>query len=170
MALKVELKPNERIVIGTAVVTNGETRIRFFIEGEAPILREKDILTPSTADTPAKTIYLSLQGMYLANNVDQHYSIYFNLVADFLKAAPSALPYVAEINNHILNDELYKALRKAKRLIAYEADLVNHASGGPRLREDGAGDPLPASSGSFDPDASGKPAPKRSGRVGGKAA
>ena len=48
MALKVELKPNERIIIGNAVIRNGEQRTRFFIEGDAPILREKDILTPAT--------------------------------------------------------------------------------------------------------------------------
>ena len=65
MALKVELKPNERIIIGNAVIRNGEQRTRFFIEGEAPILREKDILTPTTADTPAKKIYLAVQLMYL---------------------------------------------------------------------------------------------------------
>ena len=50
MALKVELKPNERIIIGNAVIRNGEQRTRFFIEGDAPILREKDILTPTTAE------------------------------------------------------------------------------------------------------------------------
>ena len=46
MALKVELKPNERIIVGNAVIRNDEQRTRLFIEGEAPILREKDILTP----------------------------------------------------------------------------------------------------------------------------
>ena len=58
MSLKVELKPGERLIIGTALVRNGEQRARLFIEGDAPILREKDILTPATADTPAKKIYL----------------------------------------------------------------------------------------------------------------
>ena len=59
MALKVELKPQERIIIGTAVITNGDSRIRFYIEGEAPILREKDILTPATADTPSTSLFSS---------------------------------------------------------------------------------------------------------------
>jgi hypothetical protein len=54
MSLKVELKPNERLIIGTAVIRNGDQRTRFFIEGDAPILREKDILTVDSADTPAK--------------------------------------------------------------------------------------------------------------------
>ena len=54
MALKVELKPGERIIIGDCVVTNDDQRTRLLIEGSAPILREKDIMTPDRADTPAQ--------------------------------------------------------------------------------------------------------------------
>ena len=42
MALKVELKPGERILIGESVITNGDQRARFLIDGTAPILRERD--------------------------------------------------------------------------------------------------------------------------------
>ena len=52
MALKVELKPGERVIIGDCVVTNSDQRTRLLIEGETPILREKDILTSETANTP----------------------------------------------------------------------------------------------------------------------
>ncbi len=45
MALKVELKPNERILIGESVITNCNQRSWLVIEGTSPILREKDILT-----------------------------------------------------------------------------------------------------------------------------
>jgi flagellar protein FlbT len=127
MALKVELKPNERIIVGSAVIRNGDQRTRFFIEGEAPILREKDILTPKTADTPAKKIYLAVQLMYLQDDLSTHNKIYFPLVRDFLSAAPSAMPIIADINNLILSGDLYKALRSAKKLIAYEQDLMAHA-------------------------------------------
>ena len=43
MALKVELKPGERIIVGTAVLRNGDSRTRFYIDGDAPILRERDL-------------------------------------------------------------------------------------------------------------------------------
>ena len=142
MALKVELKPGERIVIGTAVVRNGENRTRFFIDGQAPILREKDILTANTADTPARRVYLAVQLMYLASDVKPHSEIYFELVNEFLAAAPSAIPYVAEINNRILSGELYKALRSARQLIAYEQELMDHASGGGRLRQNSPDDAI----------------------------
>jgi flagellar protein FlbT len=127
MALKVELKPDERIIIGSAVIRNGDYRTRFFIEGDAPILREKDILTASTAETPAKKIYLAVQLMYLKSDLSSHNEIYFPLVRDFLAAAPSAMPLIADINNRTLSGDLYKALRVAKKLIAYEQDLISNA-------------------------------------------
>ena len=138
MALKVELKPNERIIVGTAVIRNGESRTRFFIEGDAPILREKDILAPATADTPAKKIYLAVQLMYLQGDLSGHNDFYFPLVQDFLSAAPSALSHIAEVNNRILSGDLYKALKAAKRLITYEQELISHATGGERIRKGGA--------------------------------
>jgi flagellar biosynthesis repressor protein FlbT len=144
MALKVELKPNERIIVGHAVIRNGEQRTRFFIEGEAPILREKDILTPITADTPAKKVYLAVQLMYLQNDLSTHNEIYFPLVRDFLGAAPSAMPLIAEINNRILSGDLYKALRSAKKLISYEQDLIDHALRGERVFESRPGNAIAA--------------------------
>ena len=137
MSLKVELKPNERLIIGTAVIRNGDQRARLFIEGEAPILREKDILTVATADTPAKKIYLAVQLMYLKQDLTGHNDIYFPLVQDFLSAAPSALGLIAEVNNRILSGDLYKALKAAKKLISYEQELISHAAGGERIREGG---------------------------------
>ena len=139
MSLKVELKPGERLIIGTALVRNGDQRTRFFIEGDAPILREKDILTPATADTPAKKIYLAIQLMYLQQDLSGHDDIYFPLVQDFLTAAPSSLPLITEVNNRILSGDLYKALKTARRLITYEQELISHATRGERIRESGAG-------------------------------
>jgi len=109
------------------VIRNDEQRTLFFIEGEAPILREKDILTAASADTPAKKIYLAVQLMYLTQDPTNQHETFFELVRDFLAAAPSSLPHVHEINNRILSGDLYKALKAAKKLIAYEAELIEHA-------------------------------------------
>ena len=65
MALKVELKPGERMIIGEFVITDDDQRTRLLIEGSGPVLREKVIMTPERADTPAKRIYLAVQRMYM---------------------------------------------------------------------------------------------------------
>ena len=136
MALKVELKPGERIILGDCVVTNAEQRTRLVIEGEVPILREKDILTCDRADTPAKRIYLAVQLMYTSRDPRAHHEIYFTLVRDTLSAAPSTWPHIESINNHILTGKMYKALKDAKKLIAYERELMDHAKRGQNLRQD----------------------------------
>ena len=64
MALKVELKPHRRIIVSDCVVTNSDQRTRLLIDGTVPILREKAIMTPDRADTPAKRVYLAVQLMY----------------------------------------------------------------------------------------------------------
>jgi flagellar biosynthesis repressor protein FlbT len=127
MALKVELKPNERIIIGTAVVRNGDQRTSLIIEGNAPILREKDILTPKSADTPAKLIYLAIQLMYIDGNISENLGMYNKFVTDFQNAVPSSTNMLTAIHNHILNGEFYKALKEAKQLLAYERKLFEHA-------------------------------------------
>jgi len=128
MALKVELKPHERIIIGACVITNTEQRTKLLIEGDRiPILREKDILTPATADTPARLIYLAVQLMYLSPDPQAHHPTYFSLMRDMLQAAPSSWPIIEGINNHILNGDLYLALKEARKLIAHEATLLTAA-------------------------------------------
>jgi flagellar biosynthesis repressor protein FlbT len=127
MALKVELKPHERIIIGNCVITNTDQRARLLIDGEKiPILREKDILTPETADTPAKLLYLAVQLMYLSQGEVNH-GTYFNLLRDVVTTAPSMWPIIEGININILNGELYLALKEAKKLVAYENKLLDEA-------------------------------------------
>jgi flagellar protein FlbT len=125
MALKVELKPNERVIIGNCVITNTDQRARLLIDGKVPILREKDILTPKTADTPAKLVYLAVQLMYLSPEPQANHGTYFDLVREIVTAVPSAWPIIQGINVKILSGDLYHALKEAKKLIAYEKKLLD---------------------------------------------
>jgi flagellar protein FlbT len=140
MALKVELKPGERILIGDCVITNSDQRTRFLVDGTAPILRERDIMTAERANTPAKRIYLAVQLMYIGRDPAEQHEVYFALMQDIVQAAPSAWPYIADINNQILTGELYKALKSAKKLIEYEQELLTHAQRGQSLRDSGTTD------------------------------
>jgi len=127
MALRIELKPGERILIGESVLINSDQRATFLIEGNAPILREKDILTPEQADTPAKRIYLAVQLMYTSRDPRAHHDVYFALMRDIVQAAPSTWSYVESINNRILTGDLYKALKEARNLVHYEQELLQNA-------------------------------------------
>lgn len=144
MGLKIELKPGERLIIGECVVTNGDQRTRLLVDGEAPILREKDIMTAKRADTPAKRIYLAVQLMYTSREPLAQHETYFALIRDFAQAAPSTWPHIEKINQHILTGEMYKALKDAKALIAYEQELFDHATRHTNLRQDREANRQPA--------------------------
>ncbi len=144
MGLKVELKPGERFILGECLVTNGDQRTRLLIEGKAAILREKDIMLAEHANTPAKRIYLVVQLMYTSRDPAAHHPTYFSLMHDLVQAAPSVWPHIVDVSNHILAGEMYKALKSAKALIAYEKELIDNASSGEGVRGSRPKDRKPA--------------------------
>lgn len=127
MALIIDLKPGERVIIGAAVVTNDNQRTRLHIEGDVAILREKDILRLDDADTPCKKLYLATQLMYLGGDPARLQRTYFDLAREIQKAAPSTAALILDINRNIIAGSYYKALKQARRLVQYEAELMSHA-------------------------------------------
>lgn len=127
MALKLNLKAHERIIIGGAVITNGPAPTIVNIENNVPILREKDILTEEQADTYCKRIYLVIQLMYLGEtpNVDLA-KLYGELVTELLSAVPSMKELISGITGYILNGKYYQALKQAQLLIQHEEELLKH--------------------------------------------
>jgi flagellar protein FlbT len=127
MALKISLKPDERIIIGGAVVRNGGTRSDFVVENSAPILREKDIMGLHDANTPCRRIYFAIQLMYVdEKNIEEHRTTYWQLVRDVTTAAPSTIGLIDQISEHILHDRYYQALKLTNKLIEYEQGVMNH--------------------------------------------
>jgi len=124
MALKVELKPFEQIIIGQSIITNEDTRTRLLIEGEAPILREKDILTAKTANTPVKRLYLCVQMMYLENDIPKYQDLYMGFVKDLLEAVPSFRESIETASKLILSGSHYNSLKEIRKLIKREAELL----------------------------------------------
>ena len=61
MPLKLTLKPNEKVLIGTAVITNVGQKSEIVIQNTVPVLREKDIITEENANTVCKRIYFTFQ-------------------------------------------------------------------------------------------------------------
>jgi flagellar protein FlbT len=131
MALKITLKPGERMILGGAVVTNGSAaNCDLVIENKTPILRQKDILTEEKADTPCRRIYYAVQLMYIdEGNLSAYHRTYWDLVREVVKAAPSTVALIDSINEHILNRRYYQALKLTKRLIDFEQEAIQRVSG-----------------------------------------
>jgi flagellar protein FlbT len=72
--------------------------------------------------------------MYTSRDPVAHHETYFTLMRELVQAVPSTWPHIEAISNHIMAGEMYKALKRAKNLIAYEKDILEKASRGPKLR------------------------------------
>ena len=127
MALKLTLKPNEKMILGGAVITNGNSKCNLIVENKVPILREKDILNAEDASTPGRRIYFAIQLMYIdEENLVVHHNRYWELVKDFLGAAPSQLALIDKMSEQILQRQYYKALKLCRNLIGYEEEITKH--------------------------------------------
>jgi flagellar protein FlbT len=127
MPLKITLKPRERLILGGAVVRNGDAGARLLVENEVPILRERDILGPRDATSPCRRIYFVVQLMYVdEKNLAEHRDLYCTLVKDVLAAAPSTAKFIEPINALVGERKYYLALKAARELLDYEQELLKH--------------------------------------------
>ncbi len=111
MALKINLKPHERLIVGGSVISNGNSKSELIVENTVPVLREKDILREKDADSPCKRIYFMIQLMYVdQENLAEHHKIYWDLVKEIAEAAPSRRR-LQEISEDVLNGRYYQALK-----------------------------------------------------------
>jgi flagellar biosynthesis repressor protein FlbT len=124
MPLRVELKPFERIIIGETVIINSGTRTSFLIDGEAPILREKDTVTAETANTPVKRLYFCVQMMYLKNDIPKYRAAYLGFIKDLREAVPGSRDLIEAVNAHISGGALYKALKEIRKVMKREDELL----------------------------------------------
>lgn len=128
MALVIDLKPGEKILIGSAVITNDSQRTRLHISGDTPILREKDVMKEEDADTPCKKAYFLIQCMYMARDPKSYNKKYFDTIKEIQHAVPRMSFFFLSINEKIIEGHYYKALKEAKELINLEKELVENAS------------------------------------------
>jgi len=128
MALKITLKPNEKMIVGGAVVTNGNTKnTDLIIENNVPVLRQKDILSEKDATSPCSRIYFIIQLMYIdEENLTNHQPTYWKLVRELLDVSPRLAGHINQINENILGGNFYRALKLAGELIGYEQEVLKH--------------------------------------------
>ncbi|MGD2187066.1 MAG: flagellar biosynthesis repressor FlbT [Desulfobacterales bacterium] len=126
MTLKITLKPQEKMIIGGAVLINGNPKnTDLIIENTVPVLRQKDILSEKDATSPCRRIYFVIQLMYIDEaNILAHHNAYWKLVRELLDAAPSLTGFIDQINQHILSGRYYQALQLVRELIAYEQEVI----------------------------------------------
>ena len=128
MALKITLKSGERIIIGEAVITNGNNQVSsLIIENKVPVLRQKDILKENNANTLGQKIYFTIQLMYIDDNkLVEYHKMYWEFVNNIIQTVPEVLKFIDNISENILGGDYYQALKSAKQLVNYETEVLNY--------------------------------------------
>ena len=141
MPLKLSLKPGEKFVLNGAVVQNGDRRTTLVLQNKASVLREKDIMQPEDAATPARRIYFPMMMMYLDDaGANRYYDEFVQRLTEFMGVIrnPEVLAECVAISKHAMAREYYKALMLCRKLIEYEDErLGNVASSLPAGGEPG---------------------------------
>ncbi len=116
------------MAVGSAVITNGSnSKCDLIVNNNAPVLREKDILTENDATSPCSRIYFTIQLMYIDyENMNIHVETYWQQVGELISAAPSMTGLIDKISEHILNEKYYQALKLAGELIEYEQEVLKN--------------------------------------------
>jgi len=123
MPLKLSLKPGEKFVLNGAVVQNGDRRTTLVLQNKASVLREKDIMQPEAANSPARRIYFPMMMMYLDEaGANRYYDEFAERLTEFMGVIRNAeiLADCVAISKHTMAREYYKALMLCRKLIEYE--------------------------------------------------
>ena len=131
MPLKLSLKPGEKFVLNGAVLANGDKRTSLVLQNKACVLREKDIMQPENATTPARRIYFPIMMMYLApEDSELYYNDFALRMTEFMGAIRNrtALATCVEISRDVMAGTYYKALMACKKLFEFEGERLSYDS------------------------------------------
>ena len=138
MPLRFDLGPFEKLFIGRSVLTNNGDRTMFVVEGDAPILRARDILTPEQAVNALERLYRCVQQMYLEEDIAKYHSTYLALAAQTISERPACFAELQTANYLIRSGQHYKALKELKKLIQQHAFAFSEDMRDGSLRRDAA--------------------------------
>jgi flagellar protein FlbT len=129
MPLKLSLKPGETFVLNGAVIQNGDRRNVLVLQNQASVLRERDIMQPADANTPARRVYFPLMMMYLDASETLSYAAQFNQrLAEFAASVENFAMRgeCLSISKLVVEGHIYKALMLCRRLIESEDEVIDH--------------------------------------------
>ena len=121
MPLRFDLGPFEKLFIGKSVLTNNGDRTMFIVEGDTPILRARDVLTPERAIDAVEKLYRCVQQMYLEEDTQKYQGLYLALAAQAISECPTSYAELKSSDQLIVSGQHYKALKRLKKLIRQEA-------------------------------------------------
>lgn len=133
MALRLTLKPNEKIVINGCVIRNADRRQSLTIENYADVVREADLLDAASAATPVKKVYFFIQSALLRPEIrDELRPVIQKNLAGLVPIFNEQISgHVFEAANHVSAANYYKAMRALRPVMQHEEELLSLLTNGP---------------------------------------
>lgn len=128
MALKLTLRPDERIVVNGCMMRNSSRRHVLTVESHADVVRGHDLLDEDAPVTPVTRVY------YLIQNALIHAKLRTDLVPIIQRELAvlattfgnPSLGHVFDAANYVSVGDFYKAMRALRPVIEHEARLFDH--------------------------------------------
>lgn len=125
MALKLTLKPDERIIVNGCAMRNSGRRHVLTIESQADVIRGQDLLDPDGIATPVRLVYFLIQTALtradLRDDLVKPIQKQLAVLATVFGGANTGL--IFEAANFVSIGDYYKALRALRPVMRHEEDL-----------------------------------------------
>ena len=109
----------------------------FIVEGDMPILKGKEYLPESAAQSPLEQLYYCIQQMYLEESREKYQGRYLQLAAQSIRADPKLSSDLETADQLITAGDFYRALKALGKLAGPHAfaqrPSTSHASYIPRV-------------------------------------
>lgn len=114
--LKLAIKPGEKIYIGrSTLLIRADTTVTVYIDGDQPVLKDREAIDPKTAVTPVDQLHALLQEMYLHGQATQHMVRYRELTQKVAVQSTECANLVKTIERWLIEDNHYMAIRAIAR-------------------------------------------------------
>ena len=150
MPLRIKMPAKERIIVNGAVIENAGDATTIVLHNRADVLRRKEVMSETEANSPAKRVYYALQCAYMFDDERPRYAEHARqFLHQYLEAAPSADELAKKIETMIDGGKLYNALRTTQDLISHEEERLEamgmgsqpgDLAAGPAVGEGGSGE------------------------------
>ena len=126
MSLRISLRDGEKMIVNGAVL-RATGRTQFVIENQVSILRDREVMRPEEATTPARRLYFACMMAYIdSSNLSEHQDQIIDRLRDLLGALESDEARAACIRfaSLVAAPDFYRALAECRSLISYETEAL----------------------------------------------
>jgi flagellar protein FlbT len=129
MALRISLRPNEKLIVNGCIIRNSSRRQMLIVENQADVIRESELLKSDQVATPVRQVFFFIQTAFLKPEIRE--TIIPIIQTKLGKLAPifeeRTAGHIMESANHVSAGDYYKALKSLRPVLEREKQVLDLA-------------------------------------------